>query len=90
MQMVRVTHPFQPLFDQEFVFITVRTVWGPSRVQYYDAARVVRSIPASWTDCGARDAFSVAAAERSALQVDDLPALAALVAALEGGANGDL
>lgn len=88
--MVRVTHPFHPLFGQEFVFITVRSTWGRLRVQFYDSSGVVRSMPASWTDCGARDAFSVAAAGRSALHVDDLLALVELVAALEGSAVDDL
>lgn len=85
MQLVRVTHLFHPLFGQEFVFITVRSTWGRLRVQYYDAAGVLRSIPAAWTDFGAIDAFVVTAAGRSALHADDLVALADLVAALEAG-----
>lgn len=90
MQLVRVTHPFHPLFNQEFVFITVRSTWARLRVQYYDSAGVVRSIPASWTDFGASDVFIVAAAGRSALHGDDLVALTELVAALEGGGADDL
>ena len=85
--MVRVTHPFHPLSGREFVFITLRTTWGRLRVQYYDDAGVVRSLPASWTDAGPADAFIAQAAGRSALHLDDLLALIELVAGLDAGGH---
>ncbi len=86
---MRVTHPFHPLFAQEFTFITTRLTWGRWRVQYYDVGGVVRSLPASWTDAGAIDPFVVRAAGRSILHVDDLIALTELVAAIGAGATHD-
>jgi hypothetical protein len=86
---VRVTHPFHPLFGQEFAFITTRQTWGRWRVQYYDVAGVVRSLPAAWTDAGAIDPFVVRAAGRSILHVTDLVALTELVAGIGAGAMRD-
>ena len=86
---MRVTHPFHPLCGQEFTFITTRLTWGRWRVQFYDVAGVVRSLPASWTDAGAIDPFVVRAAGRSMLHVDDLIALTELVAGLDAGATRD-
>ena len=83
------THPFHPLFGQEFAFITTRLTWGRWRVQYYDVAGVVRSLPASWTDAGVTDPFVVRAAGRSILHVDDLIALTELVAGMNAGATRD-
>jgi hypothetical protein len=86
---VRVTHPFHPLFGREYVFVTARLAWGRLRVQYYDEAGVVRSLPAPWTDAGVVDPFVVRAAGRSVLHVDDLIALTELVAGIEHGASRD-
>jgi hypothetical protein len=86
---VRVTHPFHPLFGQEFVFITTRQAWGRWRVQYYDVEGVMRSLPAAWTDAGAIDPFVVRAAGRSILHVIDLVALTELVAGIGAGATHD-
>jgi len=85
--MVRVTHPFHPLFGREFAFITLRTTWGRLRVQYYDDAGVMRSMSASWTDARPPDAFVSQAAGRSALHPDDLIALTELVAGLKAGGH---
>jgi len=81
---VRVTHPFHPLFAQEFTFITTRLTWGRWRVQYYDDGGIVRSMPASWTSVAPIDPFTVVAAGRSPLHIDDLLALTELVAGLAG------
>ncbi len=84
------THPFHPLFGQEFTFITSRLTWGRWRVQYYDEAGVVRSLPASWTDAGVIDPFVVRAAGRSILHVDDLVGLIELVAGINQGTSRDV
>jgi len=86
---VRVTHPFHPLFGREFAFVTTRLTWGRLRVQYYDEVGVVRSLPASWTDVGVIDPFVVRAAGRSVLHVDDLIAVTELVASITRGAARD-
>ena len=46
-------------------------------------------MPASWTSVAPVDAFTVVAAGRSALHLDDLLALTELVAGLIGGAERD-
>lgn len=78
------THPFHPLFGQEFTFITTRSSWGRWRVQYYDAHGIVRSMPASWTSVAPIDPFVTVAAGRSPLHIDDLLALSELVVVLAG------
>ena len=45
----------------------------------------VRSMPAGWTDVEGPDPFTVLAAGRTALRVEDLVALARLLRELEGG-----
>lgn len=83
------THPFRPLFGQEFTFITSRLSWGRWRVQYYDDGGIVRSMPASWTSTAPIDPFTVVAAGRSPLHIDDLLALTELVAGLTDRGHRD-
>lgn len=83
------THPFHPLRGQEFAFIASRLSWGQWRVQYYDECGIVRSMPASWTSVAPIDPFIEVAAGRSPLHIEDLLALAELVAGLAGGGQRD-
>jgi hypothetical protein len=75
-----VTHPFHPWCGREFVFVAVRQNWGEDRVFFFDDGGVQRSLPRGWTDAGEVDPFVVIAAGRSALRVEDLVALAELIA----------
>jgi hypothetical protein len=79
-----VTHPFHPWRGREFPFVAVRQTWGEDRVSFFDDEGVQRSLPRGWTDAADIDPFVVLAAGRSALRVEDLVALADLVAELRG------
>jgi hypothetical protein len=81
--MVRVTHPFYPLADREFVFIALRQTWGEDRVFFYDDEDgTVCSLPVGWTDAAPADVFVTVAAGRSPLRVEDLVVLRELVTEL--------
>ena len=74
----RITHPFHPLFGNEFTLAHYRQCWGEDRVFYLDEAEVLRSIPARWTSAVADDPFVVISAGRSLFRVADLLELAKL------------
>ena len=76
------THPFHPWRGREFVFVAVRQAWGEDRVSFFDEDGVQRSLLRAWTDAADADPFVVLAAGRSAFRVEDLVALADLVADL--------
>jgi len=81
-----VTHPFHPLTGREFELVGYAHTWGEHRVFFREPGEErVRSMPAGWTDVEGPDPFLVLAAGRSAFRVDDLLALARLLAELEGG-----
>jgi len=63
--MVRVTHPFHPLFDQELEFVKRRRNWRADRVYVSDPEESPLSLPVGWTDVVAEDPFVVVAAGRS-------------------------
>jgi Family of unknown function (DUF5372) len=77
-----VTHPFHPWCDREFVFVVARRTWGEDRVFFLDADGVQRSLPRAWTDAADVDPFVVLAAGRSPFRLEDLLALAELIAGL--------
>ena len=68
----RITHPYHPLFQQEFEAVTFRQNWGEDRVWFHDQNGRLQSVPTSWTDAAAVDAFVVVAAGRSLFRVVDL------------------
>ena len=72
----RVTHPFHPLFQQEFELVSYRQDWGEDRVWFQDKLGRLHSLPTSWTDAGAVDPFVALAAGRSLFRVSDLIELA--------------
>jgi hypothetical protein len=41
-----VTHPFHPLFGQQFEILTCRHNWGEYRVTFYDTPEHVQALPA--------------------------------------------
>lgn len=72
----RVTHPYHPLFHQEFELVSYRQDWGEDRVWFQDKLGRLHSLPTSWTDAGAVDPFVALAAGRSLFRVADLIELA--------------
>jgi hypothetical protein len=72
----RVTHPYHPLFQQEFELVSYRQDWGEDRVWFQDKFGRLHSLPTSWTDVGAVDPFIALAAGRSLFRVVDLIELA--------------
>jgi hypothetical protein len=44
-----VTHPFHPLYGQQFEILSYRHNWGEYRVTFYQTPDHVRALPASWT-----------------------------------------
>lgn len=73
------THPHHPLFGQEFDLVMRAQNWREDRTWFHDGAGRLRSIPASWTDVVADDAFNVVAAGRAAFRTQELLELAHLI-----------
>lgn len=80
--MVRVTHPFHPLFGREFAFLTYRKNWGEDRVYIHNDAGRLMSLPARWTDFLPADSFEALSAGRAHFRPADLVALAELIGGL--------
>jgi hypothetical protein len=57
--------------------------WGGDRVLFEDGEGRVRSIPTAWTSIAGPDPFVTLSAGRSLFRLEDVLALAALVALLE-------
>ena len=72
------THPHHPLFGREFDLVMRGQNWREDRAWFHDGAGRLRSIPASWTDLIADDAFNVVAAGRAAFRTQELLELAHL------------
>jgi hypothetical protein len=70
--MVRITHPFHPLFGREFGFVTYRNTWGEDRVYFHNEAGQLVGLPAHWTDFFPADPFQEVAAGRSLFRPADL------------------
>ena len=75
----RVTHPFHPLFGQEFELVDSRRTWGEDRVYFLDTQGELKRLPASWTSAAAFDPFLAVSAGRAAFRVDDLVELAIMI-----------
>ena len=81
--MFTVTHPFHPLYGQQFEILNYRHNWGEYRVIFYETPDHVRSLPAVWTSLVSPDPSVLLAAGRAPFQVKDLLALAQLVQRIE-------
>jgi len=79
-QSFRVTHPFHPLFGQEFAIADRRQTWGEDRVYFHDTAGSLRRLPASWTSISADNLFESVSAGRSHFRTTDLLLLVAMIA----------
>lgn len=75
----QITHPFHPLFGQEFDLVQYRRNWGEDRVYFHAAGIPLTSIPASWTNVSPVDPFVAVAAGRSMFRIEDLLELVELL-----------
>lgn len=73
------THPFHPLYGQEFELVDRRNAWGEDRVYFLEHGEL-RRIPTSWTSVGAANPLVALSAGRAHFQVPDLLALASMIA----------
>ena len=78
---ITITHPFHPLFGQEFPLIQYRRCWKRTpRVEYLNQEGCVECIPLDWTDAtDEQDPFLVVSAGRSFFRVEDLLRLAEMI-----------
>lgn len=74
-----ITHPFHPLFQQEYELVDIRQLWGLKRVYYYDAHKKLKSFPLSWTSAFPPDPFVICAEGRSPFHVQELLKLSSLL-----------
>lgn len=81
---MRVTHPFHPWFDREFVFVRRAHAWNQDRVFFFGHDGSMQSLPTSWTDFAEPDAFVSRSAGRSAFRVHDLLNLAEIIEGMQG------
>src|SRR5260370_12886276 len=80
-----VTHPFHPLYGQQFEILNYRHSWGEYRVSFYQTPDHVRILPAAWTSLAPLDPSVVLAAGRAAFRVPDLLELSHLIQRIEEG-----
>ena len=81
--MFTVTHPFHPLYGQQFEILAYRHNWGEYRVTFYDTPEHVRALPAAWTSLAPPDPSVVLAAGQAAFRATDLLQLAELLQRLQ-------
>ncbi|RLB80921.1 MAG: hypothetical protein DRH17_10670 [Deltaproteobacteria bacterium] len=79
-----ITHPFHPLYNQQFDLVTYRHNWGENRVYFHDHEGHLASVPASWTSIIPEDPFVKIAAGRSFFHIDDLIDLCNLIEDIKG------
>ena len=81
------THPFLPLYGQQFEILSYRHNWGEYRVTFYQTPDRVRALPAAWTSLAPPDPSLTLAAGRAAFRVADLLELARLIGRIEEGSG---
>lgn len=81
-RLVKVTHPFHPLFGQEFELVGYLNSWKKECVQLLNAGGTEFSLPLDWTDAGDVDPFLLYSQGRSHFRVDELVLLSDLIAAI--------
>ncbi|MGH9454999.1 MAG: DUF5372 family protein [Terriglobia bacterium] len=77
---MRIIHPFHPLCGQTFRFVVSKKLWGEDRVTIQLGDGSPLSVPVSWTDANPADAYATVGGGRSQFRVEDLMALADLLA----------
>ena len=83
--MFTVTHPFHPLYGQQFEILNYRHSWGEYRVSFYETPDHVRILPAAWTSLAPPDPSVVLAAGCASFRVADLLELSHLIGRIEEG-----
>ena len=66
------THPFHPLYQQEFELVDRRHNWGEDRVYFHDAQGDLKSILTRYTSIRAADPFVSMAQGRAYFRTGDL------------------
>jgi hypothetical protein len=75
-----ITHPFHPLFGQQFSLLAQRYAWSEWRVFFHDPTTGhLRSLPTIWTNLAPPDPFVAFASGRAILRLTDLQALIRLL-----------
>jgi Family of unknown function (DUF5372) len=87
--MFTVTHPFHPLYGQQFEILTYRHNWGEYRVTFYDTPEHVRALPAAWTSLVPPDPSVALANGQAAFRVADLLELSRLLQRIQHGREED-
>jgi Family of unknown function (DUF5372) len=83
--LIRITHPFHPLRGQTFRFVVAKSLWGEDRVTFEGADGYCHSVPVGWTDAVPADPHLSVGRGRAYFRVEDLRALATLVAGATRG-----
>ncbi len=73
------THPFHPLYGQQFEILSYRHNWGEYRVTFYETPGHVRALPAAWTSVAPADPSVILAAGRADFRLADLLQLSQLI-----------
>lgn len=81
--MVKITHPFHPLFGREYRLVTHRKTWGEDRVYFQNEAGQLVGLPAPWTDLFPADPFQMVAAGQAHFRPTELLLLAELIERLQ-------
>jgi len=84
-QRFRVTHPFHPLFAQEFDAVSLREGSPEDRIFFWRADDVASSIPLRFTDLQPPDPVVIFGAGKCHFRVADLMELADLIEQLRSG-----
>jgi len=82
-----ITHPFHPLYGQEFELISYRHNWGEDRVYFYDHNGRLISVLARCTNVLPEDPFVKISAGQSFFRVEDLIRLCNLIENLKRDSN---
>jgi hypothetical protein len=85
--MVRIIHPFHPLFGREYQLVTYRKTWGEDRVYFHTEAGQFVAVPAHWTDLFPVDPFQTVAAGQAHFRPTELLLLAELIERLQSARN---
>jgi len=75
----KITHPFIPQYQNEYVFVDRRLNWGEDRVVYFDKNGDVTTVLTSWTDVAEPDLFVLQSAGRSNFRYADLVEISKLL-----------
>ena len=86
-RIVRIIHPFHPLFGREYQLVTYRKNWGEDRVYFHNEAGQFVAVPAHWTDLFPVDPFQTVAAGEAHFRPTELLLLAELIERQQSAPN---